>query len=445
MNNPQAYIYPELHSHGAGRNPSRVWVGEITINGKLYRLRRKGLQDVCDWLREICAARGIDEDLKMLQQTRKNAIDKSDVEWRQIPEFPDLQCNQYGEFLYKGQPKPLRRVKGKETPYIYAGRYDNARTTYIAKCLVARVWIPGTEKGDIIQCIDGNAENISLSNLRNISLEMRKARSDMRDVPGIPYLKCTWYGLFEYFGKSRSVMRVLSRDGYKSRAYIRIKRTKDNIDAMRLVAMTWHEGFFPDCCVMPKDGDPWNIELSNIQVLSRKEYIELKSESRSELNRSDASWVLDENTRIAKELTMHADYITNRDIRPFNTYIADYLYGAIRGICANRLPNDCKAEQCAATVLSIIYERWVNCRKMVDILRYARYYVYMFANGKDITYIKSLPVSTFIKEAGLEEKWRSTHRKSIRDIMRYKISERERIRDTETQEKLKLLKQKYNA
>ena len=291
MNNPKAYIYSELHSHGVGRNPSRVWVGQITINGNLYRHRRKGLQDVCDWLRELCAARGIDEDLKMLDHARKWCLDCSHEEWREVPEFIGLQCNQFGEFLYKGEPKPLRRAKGKETPYVYAARYDNACTTYVAKNLVARVWIPGTEKGDKIECIDGNAENICLSNLRNVSLEMRKARADMRDVPGIPYLKCTWYGLFEYFGDARNVFREKSRDGTRQRAYINIKRNHTHVDAMRLIAQTWHEGFFPDCCVVPKDGDPWHIELSNIQILSREDYVDLKSDSESELRRSFLSYV----------------------------------------------------------------------------------------------------------------------------------------------------------
>lgn len=445
MNNPKAYIYSELHSHGTDRNPSRVWVGQITINGKLYRHRRKGLQDVCDWLRELCAARGIDENLKMLDHARKWCLDCSHEEWRDVPEFIGLQCNQFGEFLYKGEPKPLRRAKGKETPYVYAARYDNACTTYVAKNLVARVWIPGSEKGDKIECIDGNAENICLSNLRNVSLEMRKARADMRDVPGIPYLKCTWYGLFEYFGDARNVFREKSRDGTRQRAYINIKRNHTHVDAMRLIAQTWHEGFFPDCCVVPKDGDPWHIELSNIQILSREDYVNLKSDSKSELRRSDRQYTYDEDLRIAKELTMHADYIMNGDIRPFNSYISDFLYDKVRSLSANRVPSSDKATECASIVLSIIYERWINCRKMVDILGYARSYISMYANGKDISYIKSSPVSDFIREAGLEEKWMKTHRKTLSDVMAHKIAERENIRDRETQQKLKLLKQKYNA
>lgn len=445
MNNPKAYIYSELHSHGEGRNPSRVWVGEITIDGKFYRLRRKGLQDICDWLHELCAARGIDEELKMLDHARKHALDSTETEWRNVPEFPDLQCNQFGEFLYKGKPKPLRRAKGKETPYIYAGRYDNACTTYVAKNLIARVWIPGTEKHDVIQTIDGNPENLMLSNLRNVSLEMRKARADMRDVPGIPYLKCTWYGLFEYFGETRNVYRDISRDGCRRSAYIKIKRHKTHIDAMRLIALTWHEGFFPGCCVMPKDGDPWNIDLSNIRILSRDEYLSLRAESQSELKRSDATMVIEDNLRIANELTMHAEYIKTGDLSKFNKYVADILYDKICDLAYNRIRNSDKAEECAAIVLSIIYERWVNMRKMVNIMRYAGFYVDMFAQGKDLTYIKSYPVSNFISEAGLEEKWRRSRRKSLSDIMHYKISERENIRDRETQEKLKLLKQKYNA
>lgn len=158
---PNIHIYPEFHSHGSGRAPSRVWTGEATIDGKLHRIRRNGLEDVVDYLRTVVYAYGAPFDLQMLETERQKAMSRSSGdEWRFVPGQDVLQCNRLGQFLYKGSPVTLRRTAKGGFPHITVSPTHTSRISFVAKNAMALTWIAGSMKGDRVECIDGDPLNV---------------------------------------------------------------------------------------------------------------------------------------------------------------------------------------------------------------------------------------------------------------------------------------------